>query len=131
MRFHEARVPSGMQEEIARAACRLADSIQSPAIVVITRRGLLGQLVSSFRPERAIVYAFTNMTSTRRKLWLVRSVVPFVMDFSSDPEKTIQGAFRRLKRNNRLVPGDPVVVVSDVVAATGPRVMSVQVRIFG
>src|SRR5262249_11392781 len=83
--FHE-RKPVNAREEIARSACRIADSLNAPAIVVITRRGLLGQLVSSYRPQRAIIYAFTNMSSVRRKLWLNRSVVPFVIDFSKNAE---------------------------------------------
>jgi pyruvate kinase len=127
--FHEARKPDNTRSELARSACRLADSLNSPAIVVITRRGLLGQLVASYRPQKAIIYAFTNMSTTRRKLWLHRSIVPLKMDFSSDPEKTIRMAFDKLRQRNRLLPGDPVVVVSDVPA--GDRtISSVQVRIF-
>jgi len=128
--FHKARAATSVRAELARSACRIADSLGAPAIVVITRRGLLGQLVASYRPEKAIIYAFTNMSATRRKLWLLRSVVPFRMSFSSDPEKTIVSAFGRLKRNNRVLPGDPIVIVSDVVAATGDTVSSIQVRVF-
>lgn len=129
LQFHELRKPQSQREEIARAACRLADSLRSPAIVVITRRGIMGQLVASFRPEHAIIYAFTNMSSTRRKLWLNRSVVPFVMDFSSDPMKTIRNAFERLRKRNRVLPGDPIVIVSDVPGAE-EAVSSIQVRTF-
>jgi pyruvate kinase len=129
MDFASERKPEGIRDELARAACRLADALDAPAIVVMTRRGLLGQLVSSFRPKRAIIYAFTNMSTTRRKLWLSRSVVPFKMDFSSDPEKTVAAAFERLRLRNRLLPGDPVVVVSDV-AAGHENVTAVQVRVF-
>jgi pyruvate kinase len=115
-------------EELARSACRFADAIDAPAIIVFTRRGSLGQLVASFRPKRAIIYAFTNMSTTRRKLWLNRSVVPFKMDFSSDPEKTIIAALDRLRKRSRVVPGDQVVVVSDV-AAGASRVSALQVRV--
>jgi pyruvate kinase len=127
--FYEERKPEGLRDELARSACRIADSLNAPAIVVITRRGLLGQLVASYRPHRAIIYAFTNMSTTRRKLWLLRSVVPFKMDFSSDPEKTIRAAFERLRTRNRLLPGDPVVVVSDIPAG-GESITSVQIRVF-
>jgi len=129
MNFHEARKLGSNREELARAACRLADSINSKAIVVVTRRGVLGQLVSSFRPRDAMVYAFTNMSTTRRKLWLSRSVVPFKMDFSKDPGKTVDAAFERLRKHNRVLPGDPVVVVSDVNTGT-EAVMAIQVRVF-
>jgi pyruvate kinase len=128
-RFHQARVPEGPRSELARSACRLADHLNAPAIVVITRRGLLGQLVASYRPEKAIIYAFTNMSTTRRKLWLHRSIVPLRLDFSSDPEKTIRAAFEKLRQRNRLLAGDAVVVVSDVPA--GDRtISSIQVRFF-
>jgi pyruvate kinase len=127
--FHEERKPVGIRDELARSACRVADSLNAPAIVVITRRGMLGQLVASYRPKGAIIYAFTNMSTTRRKLWLLRSVVPFKMDFSSDPEKTIRAAFERLRLRNRVLPGDPVVVVSDIPAG-GESITSVQIRIF-
>ncbi|MDH5671806.1 MAG: pyruvate kinase [Myxococcales bacterium] len=127
--FFRARPTEGIRAELARAACRLADSLDAPAIVVITRRGLLGQLVSSYRPKNAIIYAFTNMSTTRRKLWLSRSVVPFKMDFSSDPDKTVVAAFERLRQRNRVLPGDPIVVVSDIKAGH-EAVSAIQVRVF-
>lgn len=127
LEFNRERTPADVREELARSACRLADSLGAPAIVVITRRGLLGQLVASYRPARAIIYAFTNMSTTRRKLWMFRSVVPFLVDFSKDPEKTVRTAFERLRKRSRVLPGDPVVVVSDVAAGAG-MVTTIQVR---
>jgi pyruvate kinase len=97
--------------------------------VVITRRGRLAQLVAGYRPKTAIVYAFTNMSSVRRKLWLLRSVVPMMTRLSRDPERTIAHAFTRLKQRNRALAGDPIVVVSDVLAGAH-KVSSVQVRQF-
>jgi pyruvate kinase len=126
---HLMRSPQNIREELARTACRLADAIHAPAIVVFTRRGDLGRLVASFHPKSAIIYAFTNMSTTRRKLWLSRSVVPLKTDFSSDPEKTVISAFDKLRKRSRLVPGDQVVVVSDVVAGDS-RLSTVQVRVF-
>jgi pyruvate kinase len=96
---------------------------------VITRRGKLAQAVASFRPKQAIIYAFTNLTSVQRKLWMVRSVVPFITELSSDPERTVQTALERLRERNRLLKGDAVVVVSDIVAGDD-RVTSIQVRAF-
>lgn len=128
LEFHRERQPADVREELARSACRLADSMGAPAIAVITRRGLLGQLVASYRPAHAIVYAFTNMSSTRRKLWLLRSVVPFVVDFSRDPERTVQTALARLRKHNRVLPGDRIVVVSDIATAADEMVTTIQVR---
>jgi pyruvate kinase len=127
--FYLDRKAVELREELARSACRLADEIQAPAILVVTRRGMLGQLVASFRPKHSIIYAFTNMSATRRKLWMNRSVVPFRMDFSSDPEKTVRAAFEKLRQRNRVQQGDHIVVVSDVDAG-GERITSIQVRTF-
>lgn len=125
--FGRLKNPEDTREDLARSAVLLADSIEASAILVVTRRGIFARQVASFRPSRSIIYAFTNMSSTRRKLWMVRSVVPFLMDFSKDPEKTIQNAFRKLKERNRVHPGDKVVVVSDIVAGED-RVSSIQIR---
>jgi pyruvate kinase len=128
--FHLGRIPQGPRDELARSACRIADALNSPAILVITRRGLLGQLVASYRPKSAIIYAFTNMSSVRRKLWLNRSIVPFVIDFSNNPEKTIQTALEKLAQRNRVLTGDPIVVITDVTSAN-VSIPSIQVREFG
>ena len=125
--FYKQRKPVSLRDHIARSACRLADSLNAPAVIVITQRGVLGQLVSSFRPQTAIVYAFTNSSTAHRQLWLCHSVVPFKMDLSDDPDETLAAAFQRLRSHDRLVPGDPVVVVSDVVTRDG-KVTAIQVR---
>ena len=127
--FHRERQPLDAGEELARSAVRLADDLQSRALVVITRRGRLAHLVARYRPRSAIIYAFTNMSSIRRKLWLLRSVVPMMTRLSRDPEKTVQNAILRLHIRNRLLPGDPIVIVSDVLAGA-QKFSSIQVRHF-
>ena len=127
--YKERPEPTTQREHLARSACRLADSTGAKAIVVITRRGLFGQLVASYRPQRAVIYAFTNMSTTRRKLWINRGVVPFRMDFSKDPAKTITKALDRLREREVVEKGEPIVVVSDVATSTGDLVTSIQVHV--
>jgi pyruvate kinase len=129
--FQEHRPPPETpREHLAKSACRLADSLRATAIVVITRRGYFGQLVASYRPAWSVVYAFTNMSTTRRKLWLTRGVVPFRMNLSKDPEKTIHAALDKLRERGLVGPGNQVVVVSDVATTSGDLVTSIQVRTF-
>jgi pyruvate kinase len=127
--YKERPAPTTQRGHVAQGACRLADSLGARAIVVMTRRGYFGQLVASYRPQSAIIYAFTNMSTTRRKLWLSRSVIPFRMNLSRDPEKTIVNALAKLRERDVIEPGEPVVVVSDVATATGDLVTSIQVRV--
>ncbi len=127
--YLERPPPTTQRAHIAQGACRLADSLGVRAIIVMTRRGQFGQLVASYRPKRAVIYAFTNMSTTRRKLWLNRSVVPLRMNLSKDPEKTIVNALAKLRERNIVEADEPVVVVSDVATATGDLVTSIQVRV--
>ncbi|KKQ23947.1 MAG: Pyruvate kinase [Candidatus Roizmanbacteria bacterium GW2011_GWC2_37_13] len=60
-------VTSDPKTEVARSASILANNLNSAAILVFTRRGYMGTLVSKCRPNSSI-YAFTNMTSVRRRL---------------------------------------------------------------
>ena len=130
LRLYEQRPPPRTQREhIARSACRLADSLDARAIVVITRRGQFGQLVASYRPRRAVIYAFTNMSTTRRKLLLVRGIEPFRMNLSNDPDKTIAAAMTKLRERSLVLPGEPVVVVSDIKIHTGDLITTIQVRV--
>ncbi len=121
------RKPKDKKEEMAKSAANLADSLQSPAIIVITRRGITANNVASFHPKYSIVHAFTNMTSVRRKLWMTRGVIPYRVDFSSDPEKTIKQAIQILENNGFLRPGEKVVILSDIIAGDD-RVETIQVR---
>ncbi|EQA36081.1 pyruvate kinase [Leptospira inadai serovar Lyme str. 10] len=121
------RIPSNKKEEMAKSAAMLSDSIKSPAIIVITRRGTTALNVASFHPRQPLIYAFTNMTTVRRKLWLTRGVIPYRIDFSSDPEKTIKLAIETLKASGRIKDGDQVVILSDIIAGVD-RVETIQVR---
>ena len=127
LELHRGREPQTIREQLARSACLLADSLGSRAIVVITMRGLLGHLVSSFRPRGAIIYAFTTTEVVRRRLWLSRSIVPFMIDVSGDPDETVVRALERLKKHDRLVSGEPVVIVANVATSHG-YVNAIQVR---
>ncbi len=127
LELHRDREPQSIREQLARSACLLADSLGSRAIVVITMRGLLGQLVSSFRPRGAIIYAFTTTDTVRRRLWLSRAVVPFTLDLTEEPEQAVLHAVERLRAHDRLVSGEPVVIVANVATSHG-HVNAIQVR---
>jgi pyruvate kinase len=128
--FHLERTCHEVGEHLARAACKLADSLGSHAIVVTSHTGRLVEKVASFRPRTAIIYGFTDDEKVQRQLWCVRSVVPLLTTFDeSDPEDAVRRAMRELQRRNRLLTGDPIVVVSDIKA--GPeRIEALQVRTF-
>lgn len=114
------------KQQLAVAAVKLADGLKAKGIVVITRRGIMADFVSNCRPFYTNIYAFTNMSQSRRTMTLNRGVFPFRINFSSDPEKTLQTAFRILKEREHFHTGEKVVIISDVLAQQ--RVDSIQIR---
>lgn len=107
-------------------AVALAESLRADGIVVITRRGVTADLVTAARPPKVPIYAFTNSSQTRRRLALNRAVYAHRTAFSSDPERTLQTAFRTLRQREGLPPMAKVVVISDVLA--GQNSEAIQIR---
>lgn len=114
------------KQQLAIAAVQLAEGLHAKGIVVITRRGIMADFVSNCRPFSTNIYAFTNMSQSRRTMTLNRGVFPFRIDFSCDPEKTLQTAFRILKEREHFRSGEKIVIISDVLAQQ--RVDSIQIR---
>ena len=112
--------------EIARSATILNNNLEAEAILVFTRRGLMAVLVSRCRPISPI-YAFTNTSHVRRRLAIHWGVQSFNVKFSKSPEITIGRAVEVLKKQQRLVEGDRVIVVSDILV-DGQFIETVQVR---
>lgn len=126
--LHEALAVDTDKQHLATAAGALADAIGAAGIVVVTRRGVTVDSVTSCHP-RVPIFAFTNLSQTRRRLMLNRGVYAHRTPFSSDPEKTILTALSTLRQREGLVPSDKVVVLSDMLAEQ--TVESIQLRNVG
>ncbi len=114
------------KQHLAHSAVQLAENMEARGIVVITRRGIMANLVTNCRPTKTTIYAFTNDSRTRRQMSLNRALVSHRLAFSSDPEKTLLAAFEILKRDDAFQSGDKVVVISDVISGLG--VDAIQIR---
>ena len=112
---------------LAVSAVELAEDLKAKGILVITRRGVMVQYVCNARPFSSTIFAFTNDSRTRRQMAINRSVQAFRMEFSSDPEKTLEHALAVLKEKEGLKVGEKVVVISDVIAGKG--VDAIQIRV--
>lgn len=124
--FHGQLERSDDKRNLAIAAVDLAESLQAKGIVVITRRGIMADHVTACHPQSMPIYAFTNDSGTRRRLMLNRHLLAHRTAFSSDPEKTLQTAFRTLIQREGFSPEDQVVVLSDVLVGQG--IDAIQVR---
>ena len=114
--LHESLANDTAKQHLATSAARLAEAIHAAGIVVITRRGITADLMTSCHPDQVPIFAFTNTSQTRRRLMLNRGVFAYRTSFSNDPEKTIQTAFTVLREREGFGPDESVVVISDVLA---------------
>ena len=117
------------KHHVAKAAAGLAEAIGAAGIVVITRRGVMVDLVTSCQPPTVPIFAFSNNSQTRRRLMMNRGVFSHRTAFSTVPEKTIQTALNVLQERENIAPEERVVVISDVLAQA--RVDAIQIRTVG
>lgn len=127
--YEKELVAQSDKQYIATNAVKLAEDIHAAGIVVITRRGLTADLVTNARPQTVPIYAFTNHSQTRRRLVINRAVIAYRMEFSSEPEKTLQRALRTLRVREGFAAGEKVVVISDVLAQFNSD--AIQLRLIG
>jgi pyruvate kinase len=113
--------------KMLRSAALLALRMGNTAVLVFTRSGDLAAKLGALRPNGAPLFAFTDIPGLHRRLRLIWGIEPFFMDFSEDPEMTIQDAIKRLKKEGRVETGDQIVTVTNVLA-DGKVVESIQLR---
>ena len=126
--LHEALAIDVDKQHLATAAAHLAEVIGAAGIVVVTQHGVTADSVTNCRPKVPI-FAFTNLSQTRRRLMLNRGVFAHRTAFSSDPEKTLQTAFEVLRERENITADARVVVISDVLAES--TVDAIQLRTVG
>jgi pyruvate kinase len=121
----EPTVPPGLNQRIIlrepkakmlRSAAVLAADLDDSGIIVFTRSGFLPYVLGALRPHGVPIYAFTDIESIFRQLLLPWGVEPFLIEFSDDPEETIQNAISYLKRRNWTKVGNWLVVITNALA---------------
>ena len=113
--------------KMLRSAALLALRMENAAVLVFTRSGDLAAKLGALRPNGAPLFAFTDIPGLHRRLRLIWGIEPFLMEFSKDPEQTIQEAIKRLIKEERVETGDQIVTVTNVLA-DGKVVESIQLR---
>ncbi len=102
------------RERTMQAAVVLANSLERSALVVFTRRGLVANVISSRRPLRAPIFAFTDNEAVCRRIVLNWGTYPMLMPFDADPDATLRRAAEQLRERGFVTPGDKLVIVSDL-----------------
>lgn len=113
--YAEGRILKGPKTMMLRSAKILAEELKDAPIVVFTRTGRLGEILSSLRCE-VPVYAFTDRIKILRLMVTLWGIEPFLMDFNEDPEQTIKDAFAMLIERGWIKKGQPLVVITNALA---------------
>ncbi len=122
----EAEVSDPRQKTVA-SAVMLANSLTRAKLIVFTRHGTMARYVSNMRPERAPIFAFTPFEHIYRQLALCWGTYPVLLEFTGDPNRTIDAATDYLRAEGLTRPNDNLVVLSDLRAGDA-QIDSIQVR---
>jgi len=96
-------------------------------LIVFTRHGTMARYVSNMRPEHAPIFAFTPSEHICRQLALCWGTHPVLLDFTDDPNSTIEAAEKHLREAGLTEANDNLVVLSDL-RAGDCQIDSIQVR---
>ena len=126
--YAESAILEDVRQKTVAAAVVLANSLSRSKIIVFTRHGRMARNTSNLRPEHATIFAFTPSEEVRRQLSICWGVCPARIEFSDDPNATIETAAKYLRDQKMTAVGDNLVIISDV-RARDALVDCVQLRI--
>ena len=126
--YAKSAILEDARQKTVSSAVILANSLRGSKIIVFTRHGTMARNVSNLRPERAPIFAFTPSEEVRRQLSICWGVYPVRIQFTEDPNATIEVAEKFLRDKHLAVSGDKLVIISDLLAE-GSRVDCVQLRV--
>src|SRR5581483_1101482 len=113
------------RQKTVNSAVVLANSLRRAKLIVFTRHGTMARNVSNLRPEHATVFAFTPDERVQRQMSILWGVCPIFIEFTGDPNTSIETAEKYLRDNQLTKPGDHLVIITDLHAGT-ERIDSVQ-----
>jgi len=125
--YAESAILEDARQKTVASAVVLANSLARAKIIVFTRHGRMARNTSNLRPERAPIFAFTSSEEVRQQLSICWGVCPQRIEFSDDPNTTIETAEKFLRDHRLTTPGDNLIITSDV-RVRDERVDCVQLR---
>jgi pyruvate kinase len=112
--YAKAAVLEDVRQKTVASAIVLANSLPRARIIVFTRHGAMARNTSNLRPEHATIFAFTPSEEVKRQLVLCWATFPVRLDFTEDPNETIEQAEKFLRNANLTHVNDNLVIISDV-----------------
>jgi pyruvate kinase len=112
--YAKSAILEDARQKTVASAVVLANSLRRAKMIVFTRHGTMARNVSNLRPEHAPIFAFTPSEEVRRQLSISWGVSPVLLEFTEDPNATIDAAEKFLREKKLTVPGDQLVIISDM-----------------
>lgn len=125
--YAQSAILEDVRQKTVASAVVLANSLNRAKLIVFTRHGTMARNVSNLRPERAPIFAFTPSEEVQRQLSILWGISPVLLQFTDDPNTTIEAAEKYLREEKLTVAGDQLVVISDIRAGAS-FVDAVQLR---
>src|SRR5437763_12814869 len=95
--YAKSAVLDDVRQKTVASAVVLANALTGSRIIVFTRHGTMARNTSNLRPEPATIFAFTPSEEVRRQLALCWGTYPIRLEFTDDPNATIEAAERYLR----------------------------------
>jgi pyruvate kinase len=127
---HVRHAGTTLAHAVSRAAHTLASEAAVQAIVVFTRSGASGHLISKERPRVPII-AYTPFESVYRQLALWWGVVPRHISIMDTTEKLIAEVSQRLEQEGMVKRGERVVIIGGMPVAGRARTNFIKLHQIG
>ena len=101
------------ESAIGKAACYMADELDSPAIIAATSSGSTARLVAQFRPSCPII-ALTPDPVTRRQLTISWGIKPVLVNPFTEADAIFSQAWQWALDNNAASKEDKLIVTAGV-----------------
>src|SRR5205085_839160 len=93
----ESAILEDERQKTVASAVVLANSLGRAKIIVFTRHGAMARYVSNLRTEKAPIFAFTSSAEVCRHLLICWGIYPVKINFTEDPNATIEVADKFLR----------------------------------
>ncbi len=115
------------RQRVVQSGVVLANSVSDAKIVSFTRSGRMARYAAQLRPANSPIYAFAPTIEVCRQLVAHHGVLPHLLPFDPNPNRTINSAINLLLQNGLVQRGDNLVIISDLISGED-RYDSVQLR---
>jgi pyruvate kinase len=112
--YAKSAVLEDARQKTVASAVVLANSLPRAKIIVFTRHGTMARNTSNLRPKHSTIFAFTPSEEVQRQLALNWGTCPIRIQFSDDPNATIDAAEKYLRDHGLTSAGDNLVIISDI-----------------